>query len=130
MDKIFHLDDSNFYKTIINTQIVLSEASGKTSGFNSNVFPDLGIVTRSSNQDQTLTNESSYLNIDYSNLLSSTVVTSDNKTLEEKLKTSLSHDSIISNIESDDDKIDTDVINQDIPKIVNNEDMAIAILNS
>ena len=66
-------------------------------------------MTGSSNQDQTLTNELSYF--DESNLLSSTVITIENKTLKEKLKTSLAHGSIISNNDSDDDKSDTDIIN-------------------
>ena len=36
----------------------------------------------------------------------------------------------ISNKDSDDDKSDTEVINQDNPVIVNNEEMAVVILNS
>ena len=49
----------------------------KSSGFRSSFCPDLSIVTGSSNQDQTLTNELSYS--DEFNLLSSTVITIDNK---------------------------------------------------
>ena len=86
------------------------------------------MVTGSSNQDQTLMNELSYF--DGSNLLSSTVITIENRTLKEKLKTSLARDSIISNNDSDDDKSDTEVINQDNPVIVNNEEMAVIIPNS
>ena len=82
-------------------------------------------MTESSNQDQTLTNELSYF--DGYNFLSSTVITTENKTLKEKLKTSLARDSIISNNDSDDDKSDTDVINQDNPEIVNYEEMAVVI---
>ena len=84
-------------------------------------------MTVSSNQNQTLTNELSYF--DASNLLSSTAITIDNKTLKEKLKTSQARDSIISNNDSDDDKSDTEVINEDNPLIVNNEEMAVEIPN-
>ena len=66
-------------------------------------------MTESSNQDQTLTNELSYF--DGYNFLSSTVITTENKTLKEKLKTSFARDSIISNNDCDDDKSDTGVIN-------------------
>ena len=48
----------------------------------------------------------------------------------EKLKTSLARDSIISNNDRDDDKSDTEVVNQDNPMIVNNVSMAVVILNS
>ena len=85
-------------------------------------------MTGSSNQDHTLTNELSYFHA--SNFLSSTVITIENKTLKEKLKTSLARDSIISNNDRDDDKSDTEVINQDNPEIVNNEEMAVVIPNS
>ena len=54
----------------------------------------------------------------------------DNKTLKEKLKTSLTRDFIISNNDSDDDKSETEVVNQDNPIIVNNEEMAVVIPNS
>ena len=94
----------------------------------SSFCPDLSIVTGSSNQDQTLMNELSYF--DEFNLLSSTVITIDNKTLKEKLKTSLTRDFIISNNYSDDDKSDTEVVNQDNPIIVNNEEMTVVIPNS
>ena len=63
-------------------------------------------------------------------MLSSTVIPIDNKTLKEKLETSLARDSIISNNECDDDESDTEVINQDNPVIVNNEEMVVIILNS
>ena len=83
----------------------------------------------SSNHDQTLTNELSYF--DQFNLLNSTVITIDNETLKERLETSLARDSIISNNDSDDDgKSDTEVINQDNPAIVNNEQKAAVIPNS
>ena len=85
-------------------------------------------MTGSSNQDHTLTNELSYF--DESNLLSPTVITIENKTLKEKLKTSLARDSIISNDSGDDDKSDTEVINQDNPVIVTNEEMAVVMTNS
>ena len=78
-------------------------------------------------QDQTLTNELSYF--DEFNLLSSTVITIHNKTLRERLETSLARDSIISN-DSDDDKSDTEVVNQDNPVIVNNKEMAVVIPDS
>ena len=42
----------------------------------------------------------------------------------------MARESIISNNESDDDKSDTEVINQDNPVIVNNEEMAVLIRNS
>ena len=42
----------------------------------------------------------------------------------------MTRDSIISNNGSDDDKSETEVINQDNPVIVNNEEMAVAISNS
>ena len=80
-----------------------------------------------SNQDQTLTNELCYFNIDESNLLSSTVITTDNKNLKEKLENSLARDPIIHNNDSDDDHSDTEVINQDNPVIANNEEMAISL---
>ena len=67
---------------------------------------------------------------DESNLLSSTVITADNRILKEKLKSSLARDSIISNNDSDDDKSNTELINQNNPLIVNDEEMAIAIPNS
>ena len=86
------------------------------------------ILTGSSNQDQNLTNDLSYF--DKSNLLSSTIITIDNKTLKEKLKTSLARDSIINNNDSDEDRSDTEVVNRDNPIIGNNEEMAIAIPNS
>ena len=60
------------------------ENSEKTSGFHLSFCTDLSIVTGSSNQDQTLTNELSYF--DEFNLLSSTVITIDNKTLKERLQ--------------------------------------------
>ena len=66
-------------------------------------------MTGSSDQDQTLTNGLSYF--DEFNLLSSTVVTIDNKTLKEKFKTLLARDSIISNNDLDDDKGYTEVMN-------------------
>ena len=88
--------------------------------------PDLNIVTGSSNQDQALTNELS--SFDESSLLSSTVITIDNTTLKKGLKPSLARDTVISNNDSDDDKSDTEVINQDNP--VNNEEMAVVIPNS
>ena len=68
----------------------------KSSEFHSIFCPDLSIVTGSKNQDRTLTNELFYPNINDSNSLSSMVITVDNKTLKEKLKTSLARDSIIS----------------------------------
>ena len=80
---------------LINNQSISSENSEKTRGFHLSFCPDLNIVTGSSNQDQTLTNELSYF--DEFNLLSSTVITIDNKTLKKKLETSLARDSIISN---------------------------------
>ena len=49
--------------------------------------------------------------------------------MKERLETSLARESIISN-DSDDDKSDTEVINQDNPIIVNNEKMAVVIPNS
>ena len=101
----------------------MSENCSKTSGFHSSFCPYLSIVTGSSNQDQTLTNELSYF--DASNLLSWTLITIDNKTFEEKLKTLLACDSIISKDDSD-----TEVINQDNPVIANNEEMAAVIPNS
>ena len=115
-------------KKKINNQGISSENSEKTSGFYSSFCTDLYIVTGSSNQDRTLTSELSYF--DEFNLLSSTVITIDNKTLKEKLKTSLTRDFIISNNDSDDDKGDTEVVNQDNPIIVNNEEMAVVIPNS
>ena len=42
----------------------------------------------------------------------------------------MARESIISNNDSDDDKSDTEVINQDNPVIVNNEEMAVVIPNS
>ena len=63
-------------------------------------------------------------------MLSSTVITIDSKTLKERLETSLAREFIISNNDSDDDKSDTEVINQDNPVIVNNEEMAVVIPNS
>ena len=113
--------------TLINDQSVSSENSEKTSGFYSSLCPDLSIVTGSSNQDQTLTNELSYF--DEFKLLDSTAITIDNKTFNEKLETTLARKSIISNIDSDDDKSDTEIINQDNPVIVNNEEMAVVIPN-
>ena len=110
---------------LINNQSISSENSGKTSGFHSSFCPDLSIVTGSSNQDQILTNKLSYFH--EFNLLCSTVITIDNKTLKEKLETSLVRESIISNNDSDDDKSDTEVIDQDNPVIVNNEEMAVVI---
>ena len=50
--------------------------------------------------------------------------------MKENLKTSLARESIISNNDSDDDKSDTEVINQDNPVTVNNEEMAVVIPNS
>ena len=71
LDNTLKLDDSSLDKTLINNQNISSENSEKTSGFHSSFCPDLSIVTGSSNQDQTLTNELSYF---YEfNLLSSTV---------------------------------------------------------
>ena len=64
------------------------------------------------------------------NLLSSTVITIDNKTLKERLETSLTRDSSISNNDSDDNKSDTEVINQDNTVIINNDEMAVVIFNS
>ena len=128
LDDTLQLDYSILDKTLINNRSISSENSSKTTGFHFSFCRDLSIVTGSSNQDQTLTNESSYF--DGSNLLSSTVITIDNKTLKEKLKTSLARDSIISNKDSDDDKSDTEVINQDNPVIVNIEEMAVVIPNS
>ena len=123
------LDDSSLYKTLINNQSISSENLEKTSGFYSTFCPGLSTVSGSSNQDQTRTNKLSYF--DDFNLLSSTVITIDNKTLKERLETSLARDSIISNNDSDDDgKSDTEVINQDNPAIVNNEEMAAVIPNS
>ena len=46
------------------------------------------------------------------------------------METSLARDSIISSNDSDDDKSDTEVINQDNSVIVNNEEMAAVIPNS
>ena len=106
----------------------MSKNSEKISGFHSSFCPGLSIVTGSSNQDQTLTNELSYF--DEFNLLSSTVITIDNKTLKERLENSLACDSIISNNDSDGDKTYTEVINQDNSVIVNNEEMAVVIPNS
>ena len=88
----------------------------------------MSILTGFSNQDQTLTNDLSYF--DGSDLLSSTVITIDNTNLNEKLRTLLARDSIISNNDNDDDKSDTEVRYQDNPVIVNNEEMAIVIPNS
>ena len=134
------LEDSRFDKTLINGRSLSSENSSKTSGFHSSFCPDLSIVSGSSNHNQTLTNELSYF--DGSHLLSSTVITIENKASKEKLKTSLARDSIISNNDSDDDKSDTEFINQDNPVIVffflvvadpvivNNEEMAVVIPNS
>ena len=85
LDNTLKLDDSNLDKTLINNQNISRENSEKTSGFHLSFCPDLSIVTGSSNQDQTLTNELSYF--DEFNLLSSTVITVDNKTLKERLKT-------------------------------------------
>ena len=62
-------------------------------------------------------------------MLSSTVITIDNKTLKERLETSLARESIISN-DSDDDKSDTEVINHDNLVIVNIEEMTVVIPNS
>ena len=95
--------------------------------FHSSFCRDLSIVSGSSNQDQTLMNELSYF--DESNLISSTVVTIDNKTLQERLETSLAGESIISKNDSDDDKSDTEVINHDNPVIINNEEMSVVIPN-
>ena len=96
LDDTLQLDDSRFDKTLINDRSISS--SSKTSRFHSSFCPNLSIVTGSNNQDQTLTNELSYF--DGSNLLSSTVITIENKTLKEKLNTSLARDSIISNNDS------------------------------
>ena len=63
-------------------------------------------------------------------MLNSAVITIYNKSLKEKLETSLARDSIISNNDSDDDKSETEVINQDNAVIVHNEEMAVVILNS
>ena len=63
-------------------------------------------------------------------MLSSTVITIDNKSLKEILETSLARESIISNKDSDGDKSDTEVINQDNPVIVNNEEIAVVMPNS
>ena len=112
LDDTLQLDDSSLDKTLINDQSISSENSSKTSGFHSNFCPNLSIMTGSSNQDQTLTNELSYFN--ESNLLSSTVITIDNKTLKEKLKTSLARDSIISNNDCDDEKSDTELSHKQI----------------
>ena len=122
------LDDSSTNKTPINNPSISSENLEKTSGFHSSFCRDLSIARGSSNQDQTLTNALSYF--DEFNLLSSTVITIDNKILKEKLKTSLTRNSIISNNDSDDDKSDTEVVNRDNPILVNNEDMAVVIPNS
>ena len=78
LDNTLKLDDSSLDKTLINNQSISSENSEKTSGFHSSFNPDLSIVTGSGNQDETLTNELSYF--DEFNLLSSTVITIDNKT--------------------------------------------------
>ena len=128
LDNTFKLDDSSLDKTLINNQSISRKNSGKTKGFHSSCCPVLSIVTGSSNQDQTLTNALSYF--DEFNLLSSTVITIDNKTLKERLETSLARDSIISNNGIDDDKSEPEVINQDNPIIVNNEEMAVVIPNS
>ena len=109
LDNTFKLDDSSLEETLIINQSISSENSEKTRGFYSSFCPDLSIVTGSSDQDQTLTNELSYF--DEFNLLSSTVITIDNKTLKERLETSLARESIISNNDSDDDKSDTEVKN-------------------
>ena len=128
LDDTVELDDSLFYKSLINDRSISSENSSKTSGFHSSFCPDLRILAGSSDQNQTLTNELSYF--DGSNLKNSTVITLENRTLKEKLKTLLVRDSIISNNDSDDDKSDTEVINQDNPVIVNNEEMGVVIPNS
>ena len=128
LDNTLKLDDSSLDKTLINNQSISRENSEKTCGFHSSFCSDLSIVTGSCNQDQTLTNELSYF--DEFNLLSSTVITIDNKTLKEKLETSLSRESIISNNDSDDDKSDTEVINRDNSVIINIEEMAVVIPNS
>ena len=52
------------------------------------------------------------------------------KTLKRKLETTLARGSIISNKDSDDDKSDTEVINEDNPIIVHNEEMAVVMPNS
>ena len=83
LDNTLKSDDSSLDKTLIDNQSISSENSEKTCGFHSSFCPDLSIVTGSSNQDQTLTNELSYF---YEfNLLSSTVITIDNKT-ERKIR--------------------------------------------
>ena len=128
LDNTLKLDDSSLDKTLINNQSISSENSEKTSGFHSSFCPNLSIVTGSSNQDQTLKNELSYF--DEFNLLSSTVITIDNKTLKERLETSLARKSIVSNNDSDVDKSDTEVTNQDNSVIVNSEEMAVVIPNS
>ena len=60
LDNTLKLDDSSSDETLINNQSISSENSEKTSGFHSSFCPDISIVTGSSNQYQTLTNESSY----------------------------------------------------------------------
>ena len=128
LDNTLKLDDASLDKTLINDHSISSENSDKTSGFHSSFCPDLSIVTESSIQDHNLTNELYYF--DEFNLLSSAVITIDNKTLKERLEISLARDFIISNNDSNDDKSDTEVINQDNPVIVNNEEMAVVIPNS
>ena len=95
LDNTIKLGDLSLDKTLINNQSISSENSEKNSEFHSSFCPDLSNLPGSSNQYQTLTNE--LFHFDESKLLSSTVVTIDNKTLKEKLNTSLTSDSIISN---------------------------------
>ena len=87
-------------------------------------------VTTSFGRPERSASSVSVRHFDEFNLLNSTVITIDNKTLKEKLETSLARESIISNNYSDNDKSDTEVINQDNPVIVNNEEMAVVIPNS
>ena len=68
LDDALQLDDSGSDKTLITDRSISIESSSNTSGFHSSLCPDLSIVTGSSNQDQSLTNELSYFDI--SNLLS------------------------------------------------------------
>ena len=109
---------------------ILGENLETSSGFHLIFCPDISIATGSNSQDQTSTNVLSYFHIHESNLLSSTIIATENKTLMKKLKTSLARDSIINNSGSDNEKSDTEVINQDNPEIINEEEMAIVIPNS
>ena len=81
MDDTLQLNDSNLDKNLINSRSILGENLEKSSRFRLSFCPDIIIVTESNNQDQTLTTELSHFNIDESNLLRSTVIAADNKTI-------------------------------------------------